>query len=200
MVPNTQPGSRQNGETETTLITIAELVAGLRARSQAGMFSGRPPSAHRRLSLELEIADRHLNLYTPIIDCATFFGYPPLLTHILDGQHYGPMLRSPEVAQHRAEWRAFFKSLIECPPEDHAVAERFQTQWHVSHHFIRELVDEDVLLMDINCSIGFLTRPPVLGRLAVAASPTGFDCKCCVSTAMDRRPSFGLLANYRGRR
>lgn len=75
--------------------------------------------------------------------------YPPLLEHILDGKHYGPMLRSPEVAQHRAEWRALFKSLITCPPRDHAIAERFHTQWHVSHHFIRELVEDDALLMDM---------------------------------------------------
>ena len=74
MVPNTQPGSRQNGETKKTLIPISELIAGLRSRSQAGHF-GSPQSAHHRLSLDLEIADRHLNLYTPIIDCAAFFGY-----------------------------------------------------------------------------------------------------------------------------
>jgi len=75
--------------------------------------------------------------------------YPPLLDHILDGKHYGPMLRSPEVAQHRAEWRALFKSLIACPPKDHEIAERFHTQWHVSHHFIRELAEDDALLMNM---------------------------------------------------
>lgn len=76
-------------------------------------------------------------------------GYPPLLNHILDGKHYGPLLRSPDISLHRAEWRAFFKSLIACPPGDHAIAERFHTQWHVSHHFIRELVEDDALLMDM---------------------------------------------------
>jgi hypothetical protein len=80
---------------------------------------------------------------------AALSGYPPLLDHILDGKHYGPMLRSPEVAQHRTEWRAFFKRLIACPPKDREIAERFHTQWHVSHHFIHELVEDDTLLMDM---------------------------------------------------
>ncbi|MGN6260293.1 MAG: hypothetical protein ACTHNO_06120 [Ralstonia sp.] len=39
--------------------------------------------------------------------------------------------------------------LTACAPKDHAIAERFHTQWHVSHHFIRELVDDDELLMDV---------------------------------------------------
>jgi len=75
--------------------------------------------------------------------------YPPLLAHILDGKRYDPLLRSPDVAQHRAEWRDLFKRLIACPPKDHAIVEHFHTQWHVSHHFIRELVEDDVLLMDM---------------------------------------------------
>ena len=74
--------------------------------------------------------------------------YPPLLSHILDGKHYGPMLRSPALAQHRDEWRSLFHSLIACPPNDLEIAERFHTQWHVSHHFIRELVEDDDLLLD----------------------------------------------------
>lgn len=85
----------------------------------------------------------------PASIAATLTGYPPLLAHILDGKHYGPMLRSTDVAQHHGEWRALFKSLIACPPRDHAIAERFHTQWHVSHHFIRELVEDDALLMDM---------------------------------------------------
>lgn len=36
--------------------------------------------------------------------------------------------------------------LIACAPRDPAIADRFHTQWHVSHHFIRELVDDDELL------------------------------------------------------
>lgn len=76
-------------------------------------------------------------------------GYPPLLSHILEGKEYGPMLRSPDVAQHWTEWRNLFRGLIDCPPKDHAIANCFHTQLHVSHHFIRQLVDDDALLMDV---------------------------------------------------
>ncbi|MGE8066178.1 hypothetical protein [Pseudomonas sp. NPDC089569] len=36
-----------------------------------------------------------------------------------------------------------------CAPKDSAIVECFHTQWHVSHHYIRELVDNDELLMDM---------------------------------------------------
>jgi len=75
--------------------------------------------------------------------------YPRLLSHILEGKEYGPMLKSPDVEQRRAEWRDLFKSLIACPPKDRAVADSFHTQWHVSHHYIRQLVDDDALLIDM---------------------------------------------------
>lgn len=75
--------------------------------------------------------------------------YPPLLTHILEGKEYGPILKSPNVGQHQVEWRNLFKSLIACPPKDHAIADSFHTKWHVSHHYIRQLVDDDALLMDM---------------------------------------------------
>jgi len=75
--------------------------------------------------------------------------YSPLLSHILDGKEFGPILGSPNVALHRSEWRNLFKRLIDCPPKDHAVADKFHTQWHVSHHLIRQLIDDDALLMDM---------------------------------------------------
>lgn len=75
--------------------------------------------------------------------------YPPLLNHILDGKHYRPLIEGPDVEHHRREWRALFNELIACPPKDPAIADRFHTQWHVSHHLIRELVADDGLLTDL---------------------------------------------------
>ena len=51
----------------------------------------------------------------PSIAAATLSGYPPLLAHILDGKHYDPMLRSTDVAQHRAEWRALRLDRLDAP-------------------------------------------------------------------------------------
>jgi hypothetical protein len=76
-------------------------------------------------------------------------GYPPLLDHVLDGGLYRPLLESPDVEQHRERWRAFFKELAACPPKDSTIAERFHTKWHESHHFIRELVADDDLMIDV---------------------------------------------------
>ena len=75
--------------------------------------------------------------------------YPPLLSHILDGKEYVPMLRGTDVARHRVEWCDLVKTLIITPPLDCAVADRFHDQWHVCHHYIRQLVDDDALLMDM---------------------------------------------------
>ncbi|WP_240865228.1 hypothetical protein [Pseudomonas sp. B707] len=76
-------------------------------------------------------------------------GYPPLLAHILKGGEYGPLLRGPDVNRHRDEWRALMKELAACAPTSSEVADQFHTQWHVGHHHIRALVDDDELLMDM---------------------------------------------------
>jgi hypothetical protein len=75
--------------------------------------------------------------------------YPPLLSHILNGNEYGPLLNGPDVARHRNEWRSFIRDLAACKPTNSVLVDRFHTQWHVGHHHIRALVDDDDLLMDM---------------------------------------------------
>ena len=75
--------------------------------------------------------------------------YPPLLDHILSGKEFGPLLRSQNRPKHQAEWRDFIRALTGLPPTSKQLAERFHTQWHVCHHFLRELVDDDSLLIDM---------------------------------------------------
>ena len=73
--------------------------------------------------------------------------YPPLLRHILLSKEFAPLLRSPDRLKHRTEWRDLIRALTDLPPSSDQLAERFHTQWDVCHHFLRELVDDDVLLM-----------------------------------------------------
>jgi hypothetical protein len=75
--------------------------------------------------------------------------YPRLLYHVLGKNEYNPILQSPDVERHRKEWREFFKALLTCPPKDQAIAERFHTKWHESHHRIRELVADDDLMIEV---------------------------------------------------
>lgn len=75
--------------------------------------------------------------------------YPSLLAHILDGKEYGSLLRSPDLAQHRTQWRLLLSQLLANPPTDRVLSDRFHTQWHTAHHYIRALVDDDALLMDM---------------------------------------------------
>ncbi|KWV70550.1 hypothetical protein [Pseudomonas fluorescens] len=75
--------------------------------------------------------------------------YPPLLSHILNGNEYGPLLNGPDVARHRNEWRTFIRDMASCVPTNAVLLDRFHTQWHVGHHHIRALVDDDDLLMDM---------------------------------------------------
>lgn len=59
------------------------------------------------------------------------------------------MIRSAERTRYRTEWRGFLRSLASLPPSSIELAEAFHTQWHVCHHFLRELVDDDDLLLDV---------------------------------------------------
>lgn len=62
------------------------------------------------------------------------------------------MLRSADVARHRSEWREWrelLRRLVAIPPLDRAMSDRFHTQWHVGHHYIRQLVDDDELLLEM---------------------------------------------------
>ncbi len=82
-------------------------------------------------------------------DKAALAAYPPLLAHILSGKEFGPLLGSADRAKHQAEWRDLIRDLAGLPPSSEQLAERFHTQWHVCHHFLRELVDNDDLLIDM---------------------------------------------------
>src|SRR6218665_171457 len=66
--------------------------------------------------------------------------YPKLQGHILSRKEFGPLLRSRARAKHQAEWRDLIRALAAMPPSSAELAERFHTQWHVCHHFLRELV------------------------------------------------------------
>ena len=82
-------------------------------------------------------------------DKAALAAYPTLLAHILSGKEFGPLLGSADRAKHQAEWRDLIRDLAGLPPSSKHLAERFHTQWHVCHHFLRELVDDDNLLIDM---------------------------------------------------
>ena len=75
--------------------------------------------------------------------------HPKLLIHILQGKEYGPLLQSSEVDRHRDEWRTLMRDLITCGPRNAIIASQFHTQWHVGHHYIRAIVNDDDLLMDM---------------------------------------------------
>ncbi|UVS88009.1 hypothetical protein EFP18_21515 [Burkholderia glumae] len=49
----------------------------------------------------------------------------------------------------RVAWRALFRTLAESPPQTKEVAVNFHTQWHTSHHFMRQLIADDDLIMDV---------------------------------------------------
>ena len=75
--------------------------------------------------------------------------YPALLGHILSGKELGPLIRSAGRAKHQAEWRDLIRDLARLSPSSEQLAERFHTQWHVCHHYLRELVDDDDLLIEM---------------------------------------------------
>lgn len=72
---------------------------------------------------------------------------PPLLLHMLASWDFLPLLESKRRARHQADWRRLLEMLSCTSPPTKAVQDRFHTQWHVCHHFIRELVDDDRLML-----------------------------------------------------
>lgn len=72
-----------------------------------------------------------------------------LLDHILLGREFGPLLRAPERPRLRDEWRAMAQSMARGDPPSAELAERFHHQWHVCHHFVRELVADDHAILDM---------------------------------------------------
>ena len=73
--------------------------------------------------------------------------YPALLDHILSGNEFGHLIRSAERSKHQARWRDLIRDLARLPPSSEQLSERFHTSWHVCHHFLRELVEDDDLLV-----------------------------------------------------
>lgn len=73
---------------------------------------------------------------------------PRLLEEFLAGPLFAPLLESPERGKHRDRWRQFVRELQVLPPSSHEVAAKFHVQWHVCHHFLRQLVDDDEALLD----------------------------------------------------
>lgn len=74
--------------------------------------------------------------------------YPELLRSFLSGHEFMPMIDSPIRADHRAECSDFLRKLTRLPPSSEQLSEDFHTKWHVGHHFLRELVEDDGLMLD----------------------------------------------------
>ena len=70
------------------------------------------------------------------------------IDHILNGGLFNPLLKDPALPEIRGRWRAQLRAAILTPPDTAELLKDFHTQWHVCHHFLRELVDDDDLLFD----------------------------------------------------
>lgn len=72
-----------------------------------------------------------------------------LLQHVLTDQRFLPLLASAERPKHRAEWQAFVAEMTARPPASLEEAERFHDHWHVCHHYLRELVDDEPAVLSM---------------------------------------------------
>lgn len=74
-------------------------------------------------------------------------GYPPLLRHVLRGEDFWPLVDGGVPHARRREWRDQMVMLATTPPTFPELAAAFHTQWHVCHGFLRELLDDDDLMI-----------------------------------------------------
>lgn len=75
--------------------------------------------------------------------------YQRLLDHVLKDGLFRPMIDGPDLIKHRAEWRAFIAEHANHPPASLGDAENFYNHWHVCHHYLRELVDDEAAVVDM---------------------------------------------------
>jgi hypothetical protein len=84
---------------------------------------------------------------------------PELLDEFLAGPDFVALIDSPERVKHRYRWRQFVNELQVLRPSSAKVVAGFHVQWHVCHHRLRELVNDDGALLD--AVLAWL--PPYLG-------------------------------------
>lgn len=73
---------------------------------------------------------------------------PKLLATFLAGNLCRSLIDGPNRAQHRAAWRTFLTLLTASKPSEDLAAQ-FHTSWHVGHHYMRELVEDDALMVKV---------------------------------------------------
>lgn len=71
------------------------------------------------------------------------------IDHILNGESFKPLFDSPDLSSVREDWRIALRAAIQFGPSAQDLATAFHTQWHVCHHFLRELVADDGLITDV---------------------------------------------------
>ena len=71
------------------------------------------------------------------------------IDHILNAGLFKPLLDDAAIPQIRAHWRTQLRAAIQHPPNTPELSTAFHTQWHVCHHHLRQLVDDDNLLIDM---------------------------------------------------
>jgi hypothetical protein len=71
------------------------------------------------------------------------------IDHILNEGLFKRLLESHELPKIRDYWRERLIAATQNPPKTPEVSTAFHTQWHVCHHYLRQLVDDDDLLLDL---------------------------------------------------
>ena len=75
--------------------------------------------------------------------------YQRLLNHVLNDGEFLPLINSPTMAAHRAEWRALIAEHAKRPPASSSEAENFHNHWHVCHHYLRKLVADETAVLNM---------------------------------------------------
>lgn len=70
------------------------------------------------------------------------------IDHILNEGLFNPLLENPSLPKIRDHWRTQLKAAISSPPATDELLKAFHTQWHVCHHRLRELIDDENILVD----------------------------------------------------
>jgi hypothetical protein len=71
------------------------------------------------------------------------------IDHILNKGHFNRLLEDAALPQIRTRWRTELRAAINTPPSTDELSTAFHTQWHVCHHRLRNLVEDDALLLDV---------------------------------------------------
>jgi len=147
-IPTAQLSSRKQRNCDRVHFIETDMATSKPSKSQTKTKSGQAKEI--AISIQLPHPDEHKKLGTGFAQQRPkkWSTGNECIDHILNEGHFNPLLQPHALLKNRGHWRTQLKAAISSPPATDELFKAFHTQWHVCHHRLRELLDDENLLFD----------------------------------------------------